>query len=83
MISLIGGSNLVPASPAAPISTPTSYYGSTVWYGYANQPAASIVQVSTAQTQFNVAGSGSVVADIDTGVDPNHPALRRSPSNGL
>jgi subtilisin family serine protease len=73
VISLIGGPNLV-AALSAPDSSPTSYHGSTVWYGYANQPAASIVRVSTAQSQFNVLGSG-IVADIDTGVDPNHPAL--------
>src|SRR4029077_18871708 len=77
LISLVGGLNQVPTQlPAAPNSTPINYYSptSTVWYGYANQPAASIVRVSTAQSQFNVSGSG-IVADVDTGVDPNHPAF--------
>jgi subtilisin family serine protease len=48
--------------------------GNQVWYGYAYQPAAQIVRVSDAQNSFNVTGAG-VVADIDTGVDPTHPAL--------
>src|SRR5207244_2362781 len=49
--------------------------GGTVWNSYANQPAAQIVRVSDAQSQFEVTGSG-IVADIDTGVDPAHPALQ-------
>lgn len=58
--------------------TPVHYPSTrgTVWNGYANQPAAQIVGVSEAQSQFAVSGSG-IVADIDTGVDPTHPALRR------
>jgi subtilisin family serine protease len=55
-------------------NSPVTYYGSQVWYGYAVQPAAQIVRVSDAQQGFGVSGSG-VVADIDTGVDPTHPAL--------
>jgi subtilisin family serine protease len=54
---------------------PVSYYGSTVWYGYANQPAAQIINVASAQGAFHVSGAG-IVADIDTGVDPTHPALQ-------
>lgn len=54
---------------------PVNYYGTTVWHGYANQPAAQIVRVDDAQDAFNVSGAG-IVADIDTGVDPNHPALK-------
>jgi subtilase family protein len=46
-----------------------------VWNSYANQPAAGIVKVSQAHSSFAVLGSG-IVADIDTGVDPNHPALQ-------
>src|SRR6266849_6089543 len=46
-----------------------------VWNSYANQPAAGIVKVSQAQSQFGVTGKG-IVADIDTGVDPAHPALQ-------
>lgn len=46
-----------------------------VWNSYANQQASAIVEVQTAQSTFNVTGTG-IVADIDTGVDPNHPALQ-------
>ena len=51
-----------------------NYYGAPVWSGYANQPAAQIIRLDAAREQFLVTGT-NVVADIDTGVDPNHPAL--------
>jgi subtilisin family serine protease len=54
--------------------TPLPYWGSTVWDGYANQPAAQIVSVQQAQNTFNLTGAG-VVAMIDTGADTQHPAL--------
>jgi len=60
-------------SDRTPVPYPSS--GGTVWNSYANQPAAQIVRVSDAQSQFGVTGSG-IVADIDTGVDPTHPALQ-------
>ena len=53
---------------------PVNYYGASVWSGYVNQPAVQIIRLNAARTQFMVTGAG-VVADIDTGVDPNHPAL--------
>lgn len=56
-------------------SAPVNYYGANAWDGYVNQPAAQIIHLSKAQTTFNVGGAG-IVADIDTGVDPNHPALK-------
>jgi subtilisin family serine protease len=56
-------------------TTPVNYYGTTVTEGYLNQPAAQILRISQAHSAFHVSGSG-VVADIDTGVDPNHPALK-------
>jgi subtilisin family serine protease len=75
LISLLGGLNRVTIAPAAlSDSTPITYYTSTVWNGYVNQPAAQIVRVSAAQSQFQVTGRG-IVADIDTGVDPHHPAF--------
>jgi subtilisin family serine protease len=55
--------------------TPVNYFGSVVWTGYVNQPAAQIVRVAQAHNTFHVTGAG-IVADIDTGVDPNHPALK-------
>jgi len=76
LISLLGP-NVVPSPPPSGMisETPVPYFGTTVWNGYANQPAAQKVQVSNAHSPpFSVSGSG-IVADIDTGVDPNHPAL--------
>ncbi len=76
LVSLVGGLAEASAPPAGLWnSSPVNYYGAAVWAGYANQPAAGIVRVSDTQKAFNVAGAG-IVADIDTGVDPNHPALR-------
>ena len=56
-------------------NTPVNYYGNTVTHGYVNQPAAQIIRVAQAHSVFNVSGAG-IVADIDTGVDPHHPALQ-------
>ena len=76
LLSLVGGLNQVTTPPAGlSDTTPVTYSGSTVWDGYVNQPAAQIVRVSEAQSTFQVTGRG-IVADIDTGVDPNHPALQ-------
>jgi Subtilase family len=76
LISLVGGLNKVTTIPAGlSDTTPVPYFGSSVWNGYANQPAAGIVRVAQAQSTFQVAGIG-IVADIDTGVDPTHPALQ-------
>ncbi len=75
LISMVGGLNTVTAPPPGLADTaPVNYFGTAVWHGYANQPAASIVHVQDAQKTFQVVGQG-IVADIDTGVDPNHPAL--------
>jgi subtilisin family serine protease len=52
-----------------------NYYGSKAWDGYVNQPAVQIIHLARAQSTFNVGGAG-IVADIDTGVDPNHPILQ-------
>jgi Subtilase family len=75
LLSLLGGLNTATTAPAALFdNTPVTYVNSTVWNGYASQPAAQIVKVAAAQSQFAVTGAG-IVTDIDTGVDPNHPAL--------
>jgi subtilisin family serine protease len=55
--------------------TPVPLGASTVWRGYANQPAAGIIRLNEAQQRFGSQGAGTV-AIIDTGIDPNHPALR-------
>src|SRR5882762_8949066 len=81
LLSLVGGLNVLPAPiPATVMSNRTLVpypAGSTTsaWDGYVNQPAASIVGVQDTQKTFNVLGTG-IVADIDTGVDPTHPALQ-------
>src|SRR5882672_5423368 len=81
VLSLIGSLNILPTQiPATVMSDRTLVpypAGSTTnaWDGYVNQPAASIVGVQDTQKTFNVMGTG-IVADIDTGVDPTHPALQ-------
>ncbi len=82
LLSLVDLSSLVP-TPISPTlmsdrsSTPypTGSTTQTAWNSYVNQPAASIVGVQNAQKTFNMTGTG-IVADIDTGVDPNHPVLQ-------
>ena len=78
-ITLPISTNAGPFQTTAPTNlyqeTPVNYYGTIVWNGYVNQPAAQIIRVAQAQNTFNVTGTG-IVADIDTGVDPNHPALK-------
>jgi subtilisin family serine protease len=76
LLSLVGGLNKVTTAPTGLSDiTLVTYYGASVWHGYVNQPAAAKVQVANAQNTFSVTGAG-IVADIDTGVDPNHPALQ-------
>ena len=82
LLSLVDLTSLVPSSiPSTLMSDrtsvpyPASSTTTTAWNSYVNQPAASIVEVQNAQKTFNVMGTG-IVADIDTGVDPNHPALQ-------
>jgi len=76
LISVVGGLNVVPTPLPAGLLSDRSLVSSCssgqVWNSYSNQPAATIVHVHEAQAQF--CGSG-VVADIDTGIDPNHPAF--------
>jgi len=55
-------------------TSPVSYYGTTVWNGYANQPAVGIVNLQAARS-VGATGIG-IVAVIDTGVDPTHPVLQ-------
>src|SRR6266705_2922082 len=75
LLSLNSLNHVTTPPPGLSDTTPVNYYGSTVWDGYVNQPAAQIVGVPQARSTFHVTGTG-IVADIDTGVDPNHPVLQ-------
>lgn len=55
--------------------TLTSYFGTSAWNAYINQPATGIINVPEAH--MFATGSGTV-AFLDTGVDFNHPVISRS-----
>src|SRR5947208_2796191 len=75
-VPLVPALNQPPPIPAGlSDASLVQYFGASVRNSYVNQPAAKIVRVSEAQNTFHGAGSG-IVADINTGVDPNHPALQ-------
>jgi subtilisin family serine protease len=57
-----------------PGRTLVSFFGSTVPSNYTTQTATSIIRLDDARNATHLTGSG-VVAIIDTGADPNHPAL--------
>jgi subtilisin family serine protease len=50
-----------------------NYFGVSMWEGFVRQPAAELIGLGRAQGRSRT-GSGTV-AVIDTGVDPDHPAL--------
>lgn len=58
-----------------PGRTVVSYFGASVASNYINQPATSLIRLASVQSTYNAAGAG-IVAVIDTGIDPNHVALR-------
>jgi hypothetical protein len=55
--------------------TLVTYYGTTAWEGYLQQPANDIVRLRDTHCGLRETGAG-VVAVIDTGVDPDHPTLK-------
>ena len=59
-----------------------SYFGVNVPSNYVQQPATAIVNLAQAQA-LKLSGSGITVAIIDTGIDPNHPALKPVLTNGF
>ncbi len=62
--------------PALQDNTPTPYYGSTVPHGYISQPAAQKIRLADVRAAYPNATGAGIVAVIDTGVDPQHPALQ-------
>jgi subtilisin family serine protease len=74
LVNLIASPPLtfIPNELADPL--PVAYYGTIVSQGYLDQPASSIVRITETQNDFHVSGS-AIVAIVDTGVDPLHPAL--------
>jgi subtilisin family serine protease len=57
-----------------PGRTLVTFFGSTVPSNYTTQTATSIIRLPDARNATRLTGSG-VVAIIETGADPNHPAL--------
>lgn len=51
-----------------------NFYGTQVWSAYLNQPF--LAQIDLAKPSASNIGTGAIVAVIDTGVDPTHPALQ-------
>ena len=62
--------------PALLDREPVDFFGTKVRRGYVRQPASEILGIDAAHAQYKLTGAGITVAVIDTGVDPNHPALR-------
>ncbi|MGA9039349.1 MAG: S8 family serine peptidase [Terriglobales bacterium] len=72
------GASAGPAPSYLTDEAPFTYYGTTVWHGYVYQPGNQLIRTDATHAAFNTAGAGVIVADIDTGVDPNHPVLKSS-----
>jgi subtilisin family serine protease len=58
----------------------TSFYGTTVWDAYVNQPA--VWTLGSTFVHWFSTGNGAVVALIDTGIDPNNLVLAPSIAGG-
>jgi hypothetical protein len=77
-VDLPVGLTQAPSNPPVPDGlykrTPMTYYGTVAWEGYLDQPASGIVGISNTHCNLQATGGG-IVAVIDSGVDPGHPAL--------
>jgi subtilisin family serine protease len=51
-----------------------TYFGASVPNYYVNQPATRLIRLGDAQRTYGAVGTG-IVAIIDTGIDPTHPAF--------
>ncbi len=73
----INSTSSLGASQALSLGKPAAvnFYGTLALNSYVNQPAGSVVQLSTARQLATGAG---VVAILDTGVDPKNPVLKSS-----
>ncbi len=67
--------NTAPVNSALGDRSFTTFGGDPAWSGYVNQPALALIRTPLSHARYGT-GSG-VVAIIDTGIDPNHPLLRR------
>jgi len=78
-IGLPHGSTAASSSPwraaGSSIASIASYFGTTAWSAYLNQPAAGIVRIPDAH---QIATGAGTVAFIDTGVDFTNPVLAAS-----
>ena len=56
----------------------SAYFSTTLWNGYMNQPATTLINLAQthAQSTLEEALGSGIVAVIDTGVDPDHPLLQ-------
>jgi len=64
---------LDPLTPDLLSSNTMTYFGSVVRSGYVQQNGTALIELAQTQQQFPT--GNNIVAVIDTGVDPNHPAL--------
>jgi subtilisin family serine protease len=64
------------ALPDALNTATESFYGTTVRVTYAEQPTMTLIGMAQAHVLFG--GGKGIVAIIDTGIDPSHPALSQS-----
>ncbi len=62
--------------------TQVNFFGDRVWASYPTQPASRIIRSAEVQRTLST-GMTAVVAVIDTGIDPEHPALRRVLTSGF
>jgi subtilisin family serine protease len=68
--------NTAPVFSAIQNRTFVNFHGEQAWSGYVNQAALARIRVQ--ETHRRYGSMGTVVAVIDTGIDPLHPLLKNS-----